>query len=188
MTRVIADFSMSLDGYMAGPGVAIEEPMGEGGEALHDWMFAADAGPDNARMKRAMAEGTGAVILGRRTFDLGVAHWDGTPFPAPSFVLTHRPLPAGIDPGFSAAGDGIEAALRSARDAAGGRDVRLMGGDVVRQFLAAGLVDELRVQVAPLLLGSGVRPFPEDSQGRLRQTACIAAPHATHLRFDVTRG
>ena len=188
MTRVIAEFSMSLDGYMAGPGVAIDAPMGEGGEALHDWMFAADAGADNARMKRAMVERTGAVILGRRTFDLGVAHWDGTPFPVPSFVLTHRPLPEGIAPGFSTAGEGIEAALRNARDAAGGRDVRLMGGEVVRQFLAAGLVDELLVQVAPLLLGGGVRPFPDEHRGRLRQTERIAAPHATHLRFDVARG
>ena len=87
MGKVLCEFSMSLDGYVAGPGVSSDMPMGEGGEALHAWMFSADAGPDNARAKREMVERTGAVILGRRTFDLGVAHWDGTPFPVPSFVL-----------------------------------------------------------------------------------------------------
>lgn len=187
MARVLAEFSLSLDGCIAGPGVAVDNPMGDGGEALHDWMFRDDAGQVNARARCEMVERTGAVVLGRRTFDAGIAHWGGTPFPAPAFVLTRRPLPAGIDPGFVAAGDGIEAALRRARDAAGTRDVRLMGADVTRQFLAAGLVDEVVVQLVPVVLGDGARPFPAGHPGRLVRTACVAAPYATHLRFDVVR-
>lgn len=193
MGRLICEFSISLDGYIAGPGVSLEVPMGEGGEALHEWMFAADIGPDNVRFKREMVERTGAVIVGRRTFDVGIAHWGGTPYPAPTFVLSHRPPPKELAEGFVFVDRGIETALRLAREAAGERDVRLMGADVSRQYLAAGQVDEIVLQLAPLLLGGGERPFPDrivpdGLAARLRQTACVAAPHATHLRYAVERG
>jgi dihydrofolate reductase len=187
MGKVLCEFSMSLDGYVAGPGVSSDMPMGEGGEALHAWMFSADAGPDNARAKREMVERTGAVILGRRTFDLGVAHWDGTPFPVPSFVLSHRPPPADLADGFAFVDSGIEAALRQAREAAGGRDVRLMGADVARQYLSAGQVDEVVVQLVPVLLGGGERLFPDSLTARLQPTACIATAQVTHLRYAALR-
>lgn len=186
--KLICEFSMSLDGYIAGPGLSMDRPMGEGGEALHEWMFGDAPGPDNERAKREMRERTGAVILGRRTCDLGRPHWNGTPFPVPSFVLTHRAAPADAEPGFVFVNEpvnavGLETALRLARDAAGTRDVRLMGADVTRQYLAAGQVDEIVVQLVPLLLGGGARPFPEGVADRLRQTGCVAAPGATHLRY-----
>ena len=146
-----------------------------------------DPGPDNERAKREMRERTGAVILGRRTCDLGRPHWNGTPFQVPSFVLTHRPPPADAEPGFVFVDQGVDAALRLAREAAGDRDVRLMGADVTRQYLAAGQVDEIVVQLVPLLLGGGARPFPEGMAERLQQTACVTAPRATHLRY-VLRG
>ncbi len=185
MGKLICEFSMSLDGCIAGPGVSLDVPMGEGGEALHDWMFAADAGTDNAAAKAEMVARTGAVILGRRTFDVGVAHWNGTPYPAPAFVLSHRPPPQDVPEGFVFIDGGLEAALQQARAAAGERDVRLIGADVTRQYLAVGLVDEIVVQLVPILLGGGARPFPDGFAARLRQTACVAAPHATHLRFLV---
>ena len=187
MGRLICEFSMSLDGYVAGPGVSHGTPMGQGGEALHDWMFAADAGPDNARAKREMVERTGAVILGRRTFDLGVAHWDGTPFPVPSFVLSHRPPPADLADGFVFVSTGIDAALRLAREAAGERDVRLMGANVARQYLASGQVDEITVQLVPLLLGGGEPLFPGELALRLQPTECTATAQVTHLRYTVPR-
>ena len=178
---------MSLDGYIAGPGVSPDQPMGEGGEALHEWMFADDPGPDNAAAREEMVAMTGAVILGRRTFELGLPHWNGTPFPAPSFVLTHRPPPVDFPDGFVFVQQGVDAALQQAQAAAGGRGVRLMGADVTRQFLAAGHVDEILVKLVPMLLGGGERPFPDSQGRRLRQTACVATPLATHLRFSVQR-
>lgn len=187
MGKVLCEFSMSLDGYIAGPGVSHDTPMGEGGEALHDWMFSADAGPDNARAKRDMVERTGAVILGRRTFDLGVAHWGGTPFPVSSFVLSHRPPPADLAEGFVFVDAGIDAALRLAREAAGERDVRLMGANVARQYLSSGQVDEIAVQLVPLLLGGGEPLFPRGLALRLQPTGCTATAQVTHLRYAVSR-
>lgn len=190
MARVVCDFSLSLDGYVAGPGVSLDTPMGEGGEALHDWMFADDAAPEDLRAKRSMVERTGAVVLGRRTYDVGIAHWNGTPFPVPCFVVTHRPLPLQRtrDGSFAFVDQGIEAALRLAREAAGDREVRLMGAEVARQCLSAGLVDEVVLQLVPLLLGAGAKLFPEGPGAPpLRQVGCIPTRRVVHLRYDVAR-
>ena len=119
MARLVADFSMSLDGFVCGPNVGMEQPMGEGGEALHAWMFG-DVDPVDARITQQMRANTGAVILGKRTFDVGIAHWQDVPFPVPCFVLTHAALPERreLSGSFRFVG-GLEEALRLARAAAG---------------------------------------------------------------------
>jgi dihydrofolate reductase len=185
MTRIVLDLSVSLDGYAAGPNVGVAEPMGEGGERLHDW-HRADGERDAAGVMFARA---GAVVLGRRTFDLGIELWgdDGT-FGMPSFVVTHRaraPLQKGPTR-FEFVTDGVAAAIERARAAAGAKDVWLMGGaDIARQALHAGLVDELRVHLVPVLLGAGSRPF--DGAGALRLSGIDAVESAPvlHLGFRI---
>lgn len=188
---VLAAFTMSLDGFVAGPGVSPALPMGAHGLRLHEWVFNTDASPIDAELLAEAFATTGAVILGRRTFDVGHGVWNDTPFPVPCFVLTHRPRPplpqsSGT---FTFVGDGIASALRQARAAAGGRFVRLMGAEVARQYLHAGLVDALHIQVAPLLLGGGSRLFEPDGNPpvTLERTAAIETPLVTHLHFRVVK-
>ncbi|MEU9834620.1 dihydrofolate reductase family protein [Streptosporangium sp. NPDC048047] len=191
MSTVILHVTMSLDGFAAGPDVSPENPMGVGGLRLHEWVFgAADDEVDSAVIKELSAA-TGAVVLGRRTFDVGVGVWGDTPFPAACFVVTHRPqddlaMRSGT---FTFVGDGVERAIRRARAAAGGRNVNLMGIDVARQALSAGLIDEIHLQVAPVLLGGGRRLFEELGTGpvELERTAVAASSRVTHLRFRVVR-
>ena len=113
--------------------------------------------PIDVEAVRAQHARPGAVILGRTTYDLGRRHWGGTPYPVPSFVVTHRE--AAPDEGFTFVGSGIDDALVQARAVAGSRDIVVMGAKTARQYLAAGLVDELALQIVPLLLGSGARLF-----------------------------
>ncbi|MGB3443310.1 MAG: dihydrofolate reductase family protein [Actinophytocola sp.] len=159
MSKVLVFASMSLDGYVAGPDVSADHPMGVGGERLHDWMFTDPALPDRAVTDGVRAE-TGAVVVGRRTFDVGLRHWEDVPYPAPTFVVTHETRPdlpqAGGTFSFLA---GVEAAVERAKTAAGERTVTLMGADVQRQALAAGLVDEVRISLVPVLLGGGAKLF-----------------------------
>ena len=190
MARLVADFSMSLDGFVAGPNVGMEQPMGEGGEALHAWMFG-DVDPVDARITQQMRANTGAVILGKRTFDVGIAHWQDVPFPVPCFVLTHAALPDRQERNgsFRFASGGLEEALRLARAAAGDREVRLMGASVARQYLAAGLVDEIALQLVPLLLGAGERLFPAGMAATgLERIASCESPRASHVRYRLPRG
>ncbi|WFE54591.1 dihydrofolate reductase family protein [Micromonospora sp. WMMD1155] len=203
MGRVVVSMSVSLDGFAAGPDVSEEQPMGVGGERLHEWLFRADddravaadgvtpTGVDAAQAREIHAT-TGAVVLGKRTFDVGVDLWEDTPFPVPCFVVTHEvrePLTMKSDV-FTFVDDGLHSALRQARQAAGDRNVLIMGGPTtVRQFVKAGLVDEIRVQLVPVFLGIGTRPF--DHLGtdhiELQRTAVIESPHVTHLRFHVSK-
>ncbi len=188
MGKVFASFTMSLDGYIAGPNVGHENPMGEGGEQLHEWLF------DKAsELDRQMAEDIndriGAVVLGRRTFDLGLRHWNDTPFPAPSFVVTHErrdPLPM-ASAAFTFVNDGVESAVRQAWEAAAGRDVVVMGASVAQQVLNAGLVDEFVLQIAPVLLGQGSRLFDnmQKQSIQLKSMSAIGSPLVTHLRYEV---
>ena len=192
MGKVVLSASMSLDGFSAGPSVGTEHPMGEGGERLHEWLFdeSHDGKPD-AELAREMSDGIGAVVVGRRTFDVGVDPWGDVPYPVPCFMLTHEPrddmaMKSGT---FTFVSDGILSALRLAQDAAGERDVLLMGGSVGQQFLDAGLVDEIRIQLVPVLLGGGTRLF--DHLGpdhiELERTASVDSPHVTHLWFRVAK-
>jgi dihydrofolate reductase len=180
---LVASVTVSLDGCVAGPGISREEPMGEGGARLHEWIM--DPTPTDLEIISETFAAVGAVVLGRRTFDVGRAHWkDDTPYPAPSFVVTHRPLDEipTASASFVFLAD-LLAAVDRARTAAGEKQVMLMGADVTQQALDAGLVDELRLQVAPIVLGSGTRLFTGAGQHTFECLDARVTPHVTHLRF-----
>jgi dihydrofolate reductase len=213
MAKLICDISISLDGFVAGPNPSLEEPLGEGGELLHEWAFAAtswrerhglEGGEKNADSDviEESLRATGAVVMGRKMFSGGEGQWeddprvdgwwgDDPPFHVPVFVLTHHARQAKVMQGgtsFNFVTDGIEAALEQARAAAEEKDVLLAGGaSVVQQYLKAGLLDELQIHVAPMLLGGGTSLFDQlgiEPLG-LEATRVIASPSATHLRFRV---
>ena len=190
MGKLLLTFTMSLDGFIAGPDVGVEQPMGKGGERLHEWMFndSAERGVD-PEMANEMLDAAGAVILGRRTFDVGLGPWGDTPYPVPCFVLTHRrredlAMKSGT---FTFVDDGIVSALDQAKAAAGEKDIIVMGANAAQQYLRAGLADEIVLQLAPVLLGAGTRLF--DNIGaehiELTRTRMIGSPFVTHLKFSV---
>ncbi|MFB4419721.1 dihydrofolate reductase family protein [Streptomyces sp. QL37] len=189
MAEVVLDVSLSLDGFTTGPDVREEEPMGDGGEQLHEWM--AGEGPDGAvdtAVREEVGASVGATVIGRRTFDLGLGPWGGTPWPGvPGFVVTHRTredLPGGN--GGTFAFDGLRAAVRRAKEAAGDKDVLVLGADVARQLLAAGLLDEVRIHLVPLLLGGGT-PLFAGERAQLIQQGRPARGSVTHLRYRVPK-
>jgi len=188
MGKVIVSFTMSLDGFIAGPNTSHQHAMGEGGERLHQWIFDGDSDVDR-EMAREMPANVGAVILGRRTFDLGLQHWEDTPYPAPSFVMTHEnraPLPM-KSAAFTFVNDGVESAVRQAKAAAGDMDVVVMGADTARQIIEARLVDDIVLQLAPVLFGQGTRLFENmgNQKIELKNTKILASPLVTHLRYEV---
>ena len=190
MSKVVMDVSMSLDGFSAGPNIRPEEPMGDGGERLHDWAFGGD-GPDgevDGAVRRELDEMVGATIIGRRTFDLGLAPWGGTPWPGvPSFVVTHRTREDLLgDNGGTFAFDGLEAAARRAKAAAGDKDVVVLGADVGGQLITAGLLDEVWIHLVPRLMGEGTRLF-DGIRAELIADGKPIAGAATHLRYRVVR-
>jgi dihydrofolate reductase len=203
MGKVVLDMSISLDGIGAGPNPSEEDRMGVGGERLHAWFPFYDpeqestagvpaAGEADARMVRELFAATGAVVLGKRTFDLGLEPWGGTPFPVPCFVLTHEARDDLVtNTGtFAFVTDGIERAVRRAQAAAGDKDVLVMGGPTVaRQAVRAGLVDEIRLHLVPVLFGAGTRLFDDlgTKHIELEPTEVVASPAATHLRFRVVK-
>lgn len=191
MSQVILDFTQSLDGYVAGPNVSPEQPMGEGGLGLHDWILGESPNPIDQAILSESSASTGAVILGRRTFDVGIGAWEDTPYPAPSFVVTHRPMPERREKSgtFHFVAEGVERAAALARAAAGTKAVRVLGADVAQQLLRAGLVDEIRLQIAPILLGRGLRLL-ENLGERFPELLCAGVtqgPAVTHLRYRVVR-
>lgn len=168
MGKVIAGITTSVDGYVAGPDDGPGKGLGEGGEKLHHWVFGGPwtydeeptgemAGEDKAWMDEAMA-GLGAIVGGRWTYE-AADHWGGqNPWDVPFFIVTHRPAEQ-PDGAFTFV-DGVAQAIDRAKEAAGDKHVHVMGGaDVIRQALAAGLVDELSIIVAPVVLGGGKRLF-----------------------------
>jgi dihydrofolate reductase len=215
MPRFFLDISMSLDGYVAGPNATLEQPLGEGGERLHDWALrlagwrelhgldGGETGPDD-ELARATWDRVGATIMGRRMFSGGAGAWeddpnadawwgDNPPFHHPVFVLTHHPRETVVKEGgttFSFVDDGIESALEQARAAAEDKDVALGGGaSVAQQYLQAGLLDELHIHVAPVLLGGGASLFGElgsDAPG-LKLAKVVESPFVTHLTYDVEK-
>jgi dihydrofolate reductase len=188
----ILDISMSLDGYVRGANPTPEEPLGEGGERLHEWAFGEDE-RKREYMSTAVSR-LGAIIAGRTTYDDAIGGWgaDGPTGPArcPLFVVTHEP-PAEVpaDGVYSFVTDGIESALEQARAVAGDRDVAIMGGaNLGQQYLAAGLVDEIGIHLAPVLLGGGTLLFEHlDGQTQLEPIEVIDTPDATHLRYRIVR-
>lgn len=187
MSRVILDVSVSLDGFTAGPNVRADEPMGDGGERLHEWMAGEGADLD---VRRQVDAAVGAAVIGRRTFDLGLEPWGGTPWPGvPSFVVTHRTRADLLGAnGGTFAFDGLRAAVRRAREAAGGQDVLVLGADVARQTLRAGLLDEVWLHLVPVLLGSGT-PLFAGERAELTQEGkpVVGSASVSHLRYRVRR-
>jgi dihydrofolate reductase len=195
MGIVRVSISVSLDGYSSGPDVSEQDPMGVGGERLHRWLFpvaGAAADPADAAVSADLFARTGAVVVGRRTYDIGVDLWGDTPFPVPTFVVTHRehePRPM-TSAAFTFVTDGIGSAVAQAVTAAGEQDVLVMGGaETVRQALGAGVVDEVTLNVVPVLLHGGARLLDIDADGHteLVRTGVVATDQATHLTFRVVR-
>jgi dihydrofolate reductase len=192
--------SMSLDGFVAGPDQSLDQPLGRGGLALHEWHLRADepgyeAGiPIRDELLRPM----GAYVMGRNMFGPVRGPWEGDwrgwwgdepPYHAPVFVLTHHPRePVEMEGGttFHFVTDGFGAAFEQARDAAGDQDVDIAGGaSTVRQALAAGVVDELHLDIAPVVLGGGESIFTGLVDLHLEPVAVTPSPHATHIRYAV---
>ena len=181
--------SMSLDGFIAGPNVREAKPMGDGGERLHAWMAGKGPGGQiDLGVRREVDAAVGATIIGRRTVDLGVGPWGGTPWPGiPSFVVTHRPRQGLLgDNGGMFAFDGLDAAVRRAKQAAKHKDVLVLGADVARPLLRADLLDEIRIHLVPLLLGGGT-PLFDGEQAELIPDGKPVTGTATHLRFRVAK-
>jgi dihydrofolate reductase len=191
--KVVFDISMSLDGFITGPNMRPDEPMGDGGERLHEWAFGGDE-----RSRELLAEAgreSGAVICGRNTYDHSVPWWgaDGPTGQArlPVFVVTHSEPDEQPENGvYTFATGGIETALDQAKEAAGDKTVAVMGGsDLGRQFIRAGLVDEISIHLVPVLFGSGMRMFDEADHEHIELEAIGVEPTqpATHMRFRLVR-
>jgi dihydrofolate reductase len=215
MAKLILDISMSLDGFVAGPNQTLDEPLGEGGEQLHEWVFGLKTwrerhgesggrtGPDDEMVTEHLRR-IGATVMGRRMFSGGSGPWeddrnadgwwgDDPPFGHPVFILTHHarePVTKQGGTTFTFVTDGIEAALEQARAAAGEKDVAIGGGaNVAQQYLEAGLLDELQLHIVPVLLGDGVRLFDRSPERiEVERTRVLESPlGVTHLTFRVNR-
>ena len=216
MGKLTCMLSVSLDGFAAGPNPTLDEPLGEGGERLHEWVVGlkswrerhglsgGEVGPVSDAVKESIGN-TGASVMGRRMFSGGEGGWeddpksngwwgDDPPFHHPAFVLTHHarePLAMQGGTTFKFVTDGIESALDQARAAAGDeRDVAVAGGaSIAQQYMRAGLLDEIEVQLVPILLGGGVRLFDSLDPGRIdfEPTRVIDAPRATLIRYRLGR-
>ena len=214
MSRLRCQISISADGYVAGPNQSEESPLGEGGEGLHDWIVplaawrephGLEGGEVNAstRIVEESLENIGAAVMGRNMFgppaggDWGDGQWKGwwgdePPYHYDVFVVTHHPREALVMEGgttFHFVTDGVERALERAKEAANGQDVGLWGGaDVINQYLAAGLLDELELHIVPVLLGGGARLFADLGGAfvELEQIRAVEAPGVTHLKYRVT--
>ena len=199
MARVISGITISLDGYVTGPGDRLGAGLGEGGERLHEWVFGGPwtydgprgtpAAVDQEYLESVFADG-GAWIVGRTMHDVVDGWGDDPGFGVPVFVVTHRPRETVVkgETSFEFVTGGILDALERARAAAAGKNVIVMGGaDLLRQYLAAGLVDEFTLTIAPVLLGAGKRLFDGISSTELtfERTSVVESPFATHLRYRV---
>jgi dihydrofolate reductase len=185
--NVVIDMSMSLDGYIAAPNDNPQQGLGEDGMRLHNWAF--DDPSVFERVYGDLAEETGAVIMGRRSYDNSIEAWGGKgPLgDVPCFVVTHKPR-ASSDPVFTFVTDGIESALAKAREVAAEKRIGLMGANIDQQFLAAGLVDEIRIHLINVLLGGGRRLFDQLPQRlELEQTGLSQTDGVTHLEYRVLR-
>jgi len=209
----VHNLSMSLDGFAAGPDQSLENPLGERGKELHEWVFATAFGRQmigqeggstgvNEGFMQAGVENIGATIMGRNMFgpirgEWGDSDWEGwwgdePPYHHPVFVLTHHPHPPLplIGTTFTFTDDPIEAVLKQAFAAADGKDVRLGGGaSTIRQYLQAGLLDELHLVIAPVLLGSGERIFEDLDDGLpgYEVAELLGAEGVTHVRVVAKR-
>ncbi|MGH3129379.1 MAG: dihydrofolate reductase family protein [Gaiellaceae bacterium] len=203
MSKVVADITTSLDGFVAGPNDGPEVPLGDGGERLHQWVYDLASwrephgltGGKTNRDSEVLDEAfrtAGAIVVGRRMFDNARGWGDNPPFHMPVFVLTHEVREKAAKEGgttFTFVSDGVESALEQAKAAAGDKNVGVGGGaNTIQQYLKAGLLDEIQIHIAPLLLGAGVRLFDHlgTAHIELETTRVIDSPDVTHLRFRVS--
>jgi dihydrofolate reductase len=200
MSKVTCQIAMSLDGYVAGPDQSRDEPLGIGGERLHEWMFASDPHPVDAKVTAHLLDNNGAYVMGRNMFGPIRGEWEGDwrgwwgdnpPYHTPVFVLTHHPRESVEMEGgttFHFVTEGLDVALERAREAAGERNVCVAGGaSTVNQVLAAGQLDELRLHTAPILLGAGERLFVDVGDPVFEIVEAVTTPAATHVRYRVVR-
>lgn len=198
MTKVAAGITTSLDGYITGPNDGPGRGLGDGGERLHFWVFGGPwsyeeeprgeaTGADKELLDQAMGR-IGAVVGGRNTYEAAGAWGGDNPFGVPFFIVTHRPEEAPADAAFTFV-NGLEEAIARAREAADGKDVFIMGGaDVIRQAMHAGLVEELSISIAPVVLGGGKRLFDHfDQTVNLEHVRLLQSPFATHITYRVGR-
>jgi len=203
MRKVVFNMTMSLDGFVAGPNDNPENGLGDGGDALFKWYFSGDTeisisegtpvlkvSSQSAKLLKDAFETYGAGVWGRRTFDIARA-WGGHPPGTPCFIVTHTVPPEWVKQGspFIFVTDGVESAIRQAKKAAGDKDVVICTASILQQGLRAGLVDEIYVDVAPVLLGGGVRLFNNlDTEPiELESIRAMEAPDVTHLGFRVAK-
>lgn len=214
MSRVICHQSISLDGFTAGANQTLENPLGDGGEHLHDWMFETAAWarmqglpprpetPDSAIVDQLASNlDVGAYVMGRHMFGGGSGPWEESwrgwwgedpPYHHPVFVLTHHPrAPLAMQGGttFYFVTDGPDSALRQARQAAGDKNVQIAGGaHTIQQYLRGGMLDELHLHVAPIVLGKGERLLEGVGEPRFTPVEVVASPNVTHVTYRVERG
>jgi dihydrofolate reductase len=196
MSKVFAQITMSLDGYATGPNVSVDNPLGDGGEQLHYWIFGdgkTEPTDDDRLVASEMFSNTGAVVIGKTMFDVGIGLWgeDGT-FGMPCFVITHHPQPS-LTKGpttFLFVTDGIESALQQARTTAGNKDVCILGGpNILQQYLTINSLDELRLDVAPVLLRRGTPLFSggNNPPAEFERVRLLQSPLATHIIFRAVK-
>jgi dihydrofolate reductase len=209
MSSTRSQISISLDGYVAGPNQSGENPIGEGGMRLHEWALVTEAWrrhhgleggerSTDSEVVESVTAGVGAHIMGRKMFGGGPGPWEESwrgwwgerpPFGAPVFVLTHHPRePLEMEGGttFTFVTDGAGSALAQAREAAAGADVAVAGGAAtIRQYLAAGELDELYLHIVPIVLGAGERLLENVGDPVLEPVEVIASPQVTHIRYRV---
>jgi dihydrofolate reductase len=211
MGIVTGNISISLDGYVAGPRQGLDNPVGEGGERLHEWMFSTagwramaglDGGEESAdsEVVEDVMRGVGAYVMGRNMFGGGPDEWDEAwtgwwgddpPYHTPVFVLTHHPrspVPMAGGTTFNFVTDGVASALTQARAAAGDQNVSVAGGaSTIAQVLAAGLLDELYLHLVPIVLGDGERLLVDVGDPVLEPINVIASPRVTHIKYRIHR-
>lgn len=203
MSKVVFNMTVSLDGFVAGPNDNPDNGLGDGGDALFHWYFSGDTevpisdgnmvlkvSPQSAEILKESFKTQGAGVWGRKTFDIAHA-WGGHPPGSPAFIVTHRVPQEWVYDGspFIFVSDGVESAIRQAKQAAGDKDVVVCTASILQQCLNLGLMDEIHVDVAPLLLGRGVRLFDHLNiePVQLERIRAIAAPGVTHLGFRVLK-
>jgi dihydrofolate reductase len=204
MGKVATGLSMSLDGFIAGPNDGPGQPLGEGGERLFEWFSGGDTeyrlpgtemvfrvSPQSAEMLREAHAGMGAFVTGRRTFDIANGWGGSPPLGVPTFVVTHTVPDEWVYEGspFEFVTDGVEAAVGRARAVAGDRDVAVGAASIAQQCIKAGLLDEIHVDLVPVLLGDGVRLFEHAGAGpiELENSRVIEGTGVTHLTFRVVK-
>lgn len=203
MGNVIFNMTVSLDGFVAGPNDSPENGLGDGGGPLFNWYFSGDTevklsegtpvlkiSKQSAELLKKSIATYGAGVWGRKTFDIAHA-WGGNPPGSPAFIVTHNVPPEWIYEGspFTFVTDGVESAIHQAKESAGDKDVVVCTASVLQQALNAGLVNELHLDVAPLILGQGVRLFDHLNLGpiELERIHVIEAPNVTHMAFRIVK-